>query len=437
MRNVLPAALAALLMVGCGGAPPPAETFALENGLKVRLEPMAGTDEVALVVLYSVGGHHDPDGQSGLAHLLEHCYVTAATGETAARGIQAYVARYPKGWNAQTGDTYTVFATVFPKERLSEELSDAAARMGDLRITQADLDREVPRIRRELANMYGGMPQLAAQNLARERVRPTPRGGIKGGLADEVAAIHPADLRDHWSRYYKPINARLVIAGAAEAVAAAREEIAARFERIPSGEPTPPPAAAPQPVLPSTATVRVEARARGARPVASVGWATPLPGSRHYAASLVLVARLARAAPELATDPRQMPVLYRPLDDPGVLLVSANREPGAPGSVTIDRLDAFVQETLAPPMSDADVATTKNIFGFMLGLVDLPDRTLARNLYGAAFGLARRDQLGIDGQELARQIERVTEADLRAAAEAAFAPDRRAAVVVVPQGGGD
>ena len=32
---------------------------------------------MALLVLYKVGGDHDPPGRSGLAHLVEHLYVTA------------------------------------------------------------------------------------------------------------------------------------------------------------------------------------------------------------------------------------------------------------------------------------------------------------------------------------------------------------------------
>jgi hypothetical protein len=41
--------------------------------------------------------------------------------------------------NGQTGDRYTVFAAVFPKNDLELELKDAAARMGDLRLSADDL----------------------------------------------------------------------------------------------------------------------------------------------------------------------------------------------------------------------------------------------------------------------------------------------------------
>ncbi len=437
MSRLRIATLALVLVAGCGGGgTTPVESARLANGLTVLLKPLSGTEQVALVVLYSVGGHHDPAGRSGMAHLLEHCYVTAAAGDAPARDMQGYVARYPDGWNAQTGDTYTVFATVFPRKRLDEELEDAAARMADLRLTQADLAREAPRIRLELANMYGGMPRLAVQNLARERVCPTPQGGVKGGLADEIAAVHPADLASRWARYYKPRNAVVVLAGAVGDADTAQEKVAEHFGGIPPGEAVPMPAAAPQPTLPSSATVRVAARSPGAGPAACLAWRAPPPDSPHYAAFLVLAARLARAAPELSANPQVFPVQYRPLDDPSVLHVTAGLRAGETGEAAVARIEAFVTRTIGLPMSQADIRGAKSSFGFMLDLVDLPDRTLAYNVYGAAFGLARRHQLGIDGAELRRRIAGLTETDLRAAAETVFAPGRRAAVVVVPDRGG-
>src|SRR5690606_26548589 len=115
----------------------PRGRFALNNGLTVRIRPIQGANQVALLVLYKIGGDHDPQGRSGLAHLVEHLYVTAAAGDAPARAAEAFFRQYPAGCNAQTGDRYTVVAAVFPPEDLAKELRDAAARMGDLRIEAA------------------------------------------------------------------------------------------------------------------------------------------------------------------------------------------------------------------------------------------------------------------------------------------------------------
>ncbi|MCZ6681697.1 MAG: hypothetical protein O7B26_00830, partial [Planctomycetota bacterium] len=56
----------------------------LGNGMSVLLYPSNTADRVALVMLYTIGEDHDPARKSGLSHLTEHLYVTAAAGETPA-----------------------------------------------------------------------------------------------------------------------------------------------------------------------------------------------------------------------------------------------------------------------------------------------------------------------------------------------------------------
>src|SRR5262249_58369190 len=117
---------------------------------------------------------------------------------------------------ARPGGRSRVFAAVSPKADLDKELAEAAARMGDLRVTAADLDREKPRLLEELANMFGRIPTLGAVNHARELIRPAPRGGRQGGLPEHVRAMTRHDVQAHWVRYYKPRNAIFVLAGAVD-----------------------------------------------------------------------------------------------------------------------------------------------------------------------------------------------------------------------------
>jgi zinc protease len=428
------AAILAALAAGCGTGPaPPPETYQLPNRLTVILRPVPGARQTALVVLYKVGGHHDPQGASGLAHLIEHVYVTAAAGAAQARDIRAYTARYSGGWNAQTGDDYTVVGCVFPRERLLDELHDAAARMADLRVAQADLDREKPRIAAELANMYGGIPDLAARNLARQRVCPAPQGGLKGGIAEEVRAVTLRAVQDRVKRLYKPANAVLVLAGEFDPETT-RSAITSNFGNLPPGEPVPAPPAPPAAALPATATVRIRTSQPDAATVLCFAFAAPAPDHLDsYAPTLVLAARLWQRAPSLAGGGVQMPVQFNPLDDPKVILLSAPLGRGESPEQAVARLEDFLTRTLSPQLTPADVATTQNAFAFLLGLADLPDRALAQNLYGVAFGLARRMQLGMDPAAVSQALQRVTADDLARAAKTVFAPERRAAIVVVPE----
>lgn len=413
--------------------PGPRGGFSLDNGLTVRIRPIRGTTDVALLVLYKVGGDHDPKGRSGLAHLVEHLYVTAAAGADPSRTADAFFRRYRAGCNAQTGDRYTVIATVFPKEDLEKELTEGAARMGDLRITAADLDREKPRLLDEVSNMFGRIPTLGAVNVARELIRPTPRGGRKGGQPEHVKAITLEDVRAHWARYYKPGNAILVLAGAVDE-AAARRAVTAHFANLASGE------KASEPGLPgsrSAGAVRELAvgspRPQGG-PVACLAYAAPEPASELYAPFLVLVARFwAGAAQPGAAGATGRPSIYFPLlEDPAALGVSTTANPGETAPQAIARLEAFVADTLSPPLREDERASARQMFALFLGTAELPDFALAQNPYGVALSLARREQLGIDPLKLTRAFEALTEQDLRRAAAEIFAPARHAGAFLSP-----
>ena len=415
--------------------PAAAGEFSLDNGLSVRIRPIHGAGNVALLVLYKIGGDHDPEGRSGLAHLVEHLYVTAAAGAFPARTAEAFFQRYRAGCNAQTGDRYSVFATVFPKGDLEKELAEAAARMGELRITAPELDREKPRLLDELSNMFGRIPSLGAINVARELIRPTPQGGRKGGLPEQVKPITLEEVRAHCKRYYKPRNAILVLAGAVDE-AAARQAVAAHFAKLEPGEEVLEPG---EPGSPNAGAVRelsVRTLQLQAEPVACLAYAAPQPGSDLYAPFLVLVARFwaasARPGGGRGGGAGQPSVYFPLLEDPAVLGVSAMAKPGETASRAIARLESFVADMIAPPLRDDERASACQIFAFFLGTADIPDFALAQNPYGVALSLARREQLGIDSLELKRAFDALTERDLRRAAGELFTATRHAGAFVSP-----
>ncbi|QEH34150.1 ECF RNA polymerase sigma factor SigW [Aquisphaera giovannonii] len=417
-----------------GQAPPP-ETrgdFGLDNGLAVRIRPIEGADRAALVVLYKIGGDHDPPGRSGLAHLLEHLAVTSAAGDSPSRTAEGFYRSHPAGCNAQTGDRYTALATVFPPQDLDRELREAAARMGRLRITPADLDRERPRLLDEVANMFGRIPSLGAINVARELVRPAPHGGRKGGLPEQVAAIPLEELRARWDRYYKPRNAILVLAGAIDQDAA-RRAVTDHFAGLAPGELIPPPSG-PGP-LRAGAVRELSVRPIGpkAGPVACVGYAAPDPRSDLYAPFLVLAARFwAASATQNGGEPGRPSVYFPVLDDPAMLAVSATARAGETAAQSFARLESFVADTVAPPLRDGEREAARMNFAMFLGTAEMPDAALARNPYGAAFALARREQLGIDPAAVGRAFDALTDRDLRRAADEAFAPGRKVGVRIDP-----
>ena len=425
-------------LIGAGGAraadPKPTAAsgqFRLDNGLTVMVRPIRGASDVALLVLYKIGGDHDPGGRSGLAHLVEHLYVTAAAGPDPARTAEAFFDRYRSGCNAQTGDRYTVFATVFPRGDLEKELAEAAARMGDLRIAAADIDREKPRLRNEVANMFGRLPSLGAVNVARELSRPTPREGRKGGLPEHVNAITLDEVRVYWKRYYKPKNAILVVAGAVDEAAACKA-VMDLFAGLEPGEEVPQAGESGSPKAGAVRELSVRSLQPQAEPVTCLAYAAPKPGSELYTPFLVLAARFWAASAQPGGGTGRPSVSFPVLEDPAVLGVSAVMKPGETALRAIASLESFVADTVAPPVRNDERAAARQNFALFLGTAEVSDFALAQNPYGAALSMARREQLGIDPLKLGREFDALTERVIRRAADEIFAPARHTGALISP-----
>jgi zinc protease len=348
-----------------------------------------------------------------------------------ARTVYEFVQRYPNAWNAQTGDQYTVISTVFPAERLDDELGEAAARMNRLRVVPADVARETPRLVEEVRNMYAAIPTLATRNMVREMVRPAPAGGQRGGMPEHVGRLDAKQVQTWWNRYYKPRNAVLALAGKID-VTAARETIAKYFAELPPGDPAPNPRKPGKPQLGQTKRQAVTPAIPNARDEVCLGFAVPEPDDELFPAFLILAARLQNGTLKLGGNPftGDLPVTFAPLDDWGLLYVRGTVKESETPDETVARLEAAVSEIVGRELQPNDARWTNNTFGFILGTVPIPDAMLGQNLYGAAARIGRRVQLGIQATKLTRAIEAVTPDQLRRAADEYFAPSRRATAVV-------
>jgi len=414
-----------------GAAPAPADR--LDNGLTVILRPVQEATNVAVVVLFDLGGDHDPPGRSGRAHLLEHLYCTAAAGDTPARTFRQLMQRYPAGFNQQTGSDYTVLAGVVEAAHLASELEDAAARMSDLRITDADLKREKPRLLAELRNMYERVPSLVGLNHVRARLHPAAQGGRHGGSAEHVKAITRDELVHLWRDYYKPTNAAVVLAGKFDP-AEARKLIRKHFGPIPAGKA--PPAKPAKPKAETGVTCRVRARPVGVSPlganatgVVSVGYAAPPPGSADYAPYLVVVSRLFAMSRGRFHPGRVAPIYCPILDDPTTIALQTPLPAGKDAALALRELDQRLQAALRPQVTAQDRVQAIDSMAAYLGTADVPDAMWRQNPYGLAFSAGRRHQLGIDGKRVRAPIQAVTDADLRRLAKSVFSPARRVAVI--------
>jgi zinc protease len=400
----------------------------LANGLTLYVRPVKGATSVALVVVFKVGGDNDPAGKSGLTHLVEHCYLTAAAGTTPARSDEDVVKRYPLGLNVQTADRHTIIGLTFPADRLDEELTDAAARMSTLDVTADDLAREKPRVLRKVGRMFEKRPDEAARNRAREQVRPNRAGGRLGGLPAHVEALALEDVRGYVEKHYKAGNAVLALAGAVE-LDATRIRVRALFADVPKGTPAPEcPAPPPEAAGGRLEDVEVPASSLGGESTACIAFAAPPPTSPEYVPFLVVAARLIKApAARTASSPT---TIFDPLEDPGVLYVRAPLAEEQKPEAAIKALHAWVAEAVGRPARPGDVPLTASLYGLHLGTDSSQEFSLVKYPYPMALRLAAGNVLGVDSAAITRGLERLRGPEVVESAVRLFDPLKAGAAVV-------
>lgn len=121
----------------------------LENGATLIVDPTPGIDAVGVIAAYAAGYTHDPAGLTQAAHLAEHLRVTAGLGDTPPGASAARLNELGSA-NAETLANLTYYDFALPPEQLGLAFETEAARLTGLRITDADMAREIPRMRQEI-----------------------------------------------------------------------------------------------------------------------------------------------------------------------------------------------------------------------------------------------------------------------------------------------
>lgn len=411
-----------------------AERIDLDNGMTLIVHESPRSHTVAITILFGVGDMHDPPGKSGLSHLVEHLLVTAAAGETPARRAEDLMTHYHNGHTAQTASDFTLIGAMIPADRIEAELTDLAARIGDLRITQADLDREKPRVNMELTNMYSAMPGLAAMNIARTMAHPGPEGSRRGGIEAHVESISLEDAMQWHRAHYTASNTIVCIVGNVNAEHV--RDVAHRvLAPLPTGERMPPLRPRAKPVVGQTVhVVEVEPLSHTmAAPSASIAYAVPQPGEDGYAAYLVLLGAIVMEAEQrglLRGMTYPPPLFVAPLDDPTTLAVSRVIE-GEPQDAI-----AALREMIAKAidLDEARLARAKATahaqLGYVVGLADAPPALLTMNPYMVALAEGRRVLIGLDVPSLRTIWDALTADDVSRWGQRIFGSEQGAAVAV-------
>ncbi len=123
-------------------------------------------------------------------------------------------------------------------------------------------------------------------------------------------------------------------------------------------------------------------------------------------------------------------LIFSVIDAPDVLLLQGPVAPGEDRMETLASLQDHLDRAAEAPLTPVDRFQARQFFGYPLATFPIPDALLGGNVYGLAFGIGRREQLGIDGTALGERISQAKDAELRAAAQTLLARTNGANLVL-------
>lgn len=185
----------------------------LANGMKVIVKEDRRAPSAVHMVWYRTGSMDEPEGVSGVAHVLEHM-MFKGTRKVGPGEFNKRVAAVGGRDNAFTSKDYTAYFQQVPPQRLGEMMALEADRMVNLHITDAEFKRELEVVKEERRLRTDDQPRaLVYEQLMATAFQAHPyRRPVIGWMTD-LDAMQAQDTRDWYRSWYAPNNAYLVVVG--------------------------------------------------------------------------------------------------------------------------------------------------------------------------------------------------------------------------------
>src|SRR5882672_4363610 len=186
--------------------------FTLDNGLRVIVHEDHTTPMAVLNVLYDVGARDEDPGRTGFAHLFEHLMFGGSV------HIPSYdepLQRAGGENNAYTTNDLTNYYIQLPAENLETAFWLESDRMLSLAFSKKSLDVQRKVVSEEFKEHYLTKPYGDVWHRLRElayKKHPYQWMTI-GKELSHVENVQLEDVKEFFFKYYRPINAIMVVAG--------------------------------------------------------------------------------------------------------------------------------------------------------------------------------------------------------------------------------
>ncbi|MEN2986296.1 MAG: pitrilysin family protein [Thermodesulfovibrionaceae bacterium] len=185
----------------------------LKNGLKVILFEDPSATVATFQVWYKVGSIDEPEGKSGISHLLEHLMFRGSKnypGNVFSKIIQTHGGID----NAFTTKDYTVYFQKLSKDNLKISIDLESDRMENLLLLKEDFEVEKKIVMEERRQRYEDDPEnLIIEEVISTAFRNHPYRKPVIGWMEEIESISLEDIKNYYYQFYCPNNAFIIVAG--------------------------------------------------------------------------------------------------------------------------------------------------------------------------------------------------------------------------------
>ncbi|WP_043118553.1 M16 family metallopeptidase [Solemya velum gill symbiont] len=193
------------------------QEFELENGMKVIVKEDHRAPIAVSQVWYKVGSSYEPEGQTGISHVLEHL-MFKGTERYGPNEFSKIISENGGRENAFTGRDYTAYFQTLSSDRLNIAFDLEADRMRNLLLDEKEFQKERDVVTEERRLRTEDKPTALTYeqfNAVAWRVLPYRRPII--GWMSDLENLKIEDLRDWYQLWYAPNNATLVVVGDVDA----------------------------------------------------------------------------------------------------------------------------------------------------------------------------------------------------------------------------
>ena len=186
----------------------------LNNGLRIRLVEMPGTNVVTSLVLVGAGSRYEEKEISGISHFLEHMFFKGGEKYTTPKMVSETIDTLGAEFNAFTSKEFVGYYVKSGKQHIDTSLDVLSDMLISAKFPPEEIEKERGVILEEMA-MYLDLPiYQVGWDFENSLFGDQPIGRDEIGTKELITTVTQKDFFDYKNALYTPENTVVLLAGA-------------------------------------------------------------------------------------------------------------------------------------------------------------------------------------------------------------------------------